>query len=259
MILRVCLTLAGCGLQINYIWSPRSIYFSPVSSLLQIELLYFNIILNQSYLIVATTMNRLTILALTLASANATGLLKRQDSDADLSSEIDDYLEEVCEPADESGMRDWSAPCNAVISIQYECMYGAAGAKLIREPASETDDQTGDDDDGPPEQPNDAQRVCFCQSQFADQIAGCMKCHEAHGGVEGSDWFSGDLIDPAVKQYCNASKPADQSFASFFFDLVSPENGTTTDSPAASTSAFLDPIGNKTDVSLYFTPSVTGT
>lgn len=204
-------------------------------------------------------MNRLTILALALASANAAGLVKRQDSDADLSSELDDYLEGVCEPADESGMRDWSAPCNAVISIQYECMYGAAGAKLIREPASETDDQTGDDDDGLPEQPNDAQRVCFCQSQFADQIAGCMKCHKAHGGVEGSDWFSGDLIDPAVKKYCNASEPTTESFATFFFDLVSPDNATTTETPAASTSAFSDPIGNKTDVSLYFTPSVTGT
>jgi hypothetical protein len=204
-------------------------------------------------------MNRLTILALALASANAAGIIKRQDSDADLSSELDDYLEGVCEPADKSGARDWSAPCNAVISIQYECMYGTAGGEYIRSPPQESDTQEGDDDEKLSEQPDEAQRVCFCQSQFIDQMAGCMKCHKDHGGVEGSDWFSGNLIDAATKDYCDASKPATESFASFFLDRISPDNVTTTESPAAQSSTFSDSIGNKTDVSLYFTPSVTGT
>jgi hypothetical protein len=201
-------------------------------------------------------MNRLAILALALASANATGLLRRQDSADDQSSELDDYLSEVCEPADQSGARDWSAPCNAVISIQYECMYGAAGAKYIRTPPQ---DQHEEDEDKLPEQPDEAQRICFCQSQFKDQIVGCMKCHKAHGGVEGSDWFSENLIDPAVKEYCNTSQPADESFGDFFLDHVSFGDGSTTESAGAQSSTFSDPIENKTDVSLYFTPSVTGT
>lgn len=204
-------------------------------------------------------MNRLTIFALALASANAAELTKRQGSDANISSELDDYLSDVCEPADRSGNRDWSAPCNAVISIQYECMYGAAGAKFIHSPAQGNDAQHGDDDDKLPEQPDEAQRICFCQSQFRDQIVGCMKCHKAHGGVEGSDWFSESLIDPAVQEYCNASTPADQSFGNFFLEHVPLNNGTTTESAVAQTSTFSDPIFNKTDVSLYFTPSVTGT
>ena len=199
-------------------------------------------------------MNRLMILALALASADATGLFKRQDSDADLSSVIDDYLSEVCEPVDQSGARDWSAPCNAVESIQYECMYGAAGAKYIHAPPQDEDE---DNDDNLPEQPAEAQRICFCQSQFRDQILGCMKCRKAHGGVEGSDWFNENLIHPAVKEYCNASQPADESFGDFFMDHVSLDAETT--SAAAQKSTFSDPIGNKTDVSLYFTPSVTGT
>jgi hypothetical protein len=203
-------------------------------------------------------MNRLTILALALATANAAGFIKRQDSEDNQDSELDDYLSEVCEPADDNGVRDWSAPCNAVLSIQYECMYGTAGGEYIRAPPQESDFQHGDDD-GLPEQPNEAQRICFCQSQFRDQIAGCMKCHKDHGGAEGSDWFGANLIDPATKEYCDASKPANESFSDFFLNHISLDNGTTTDSPAAQTSTFSDPIGNKTDVSLYFTPSVTGT
>ena len=204
----------------------------------------------QSHLIITTIMNHLTILALALAGANAAGLSKRQYS------ESDDYLQQVCAPADEAGNRDWSAPCNAVLSIQYECGYGTAGGELIRNPPRDIDDQYGDDDEGPPEQPYDAQRICVCQSQFRDQVTGCMKCFKDHGGVEGNDWFSPSLIDPAMNDYCNASAPATESFADFLFTHVMPDGETDTESES---STFSDPIGNKTDVSLYFTPSVTGT
>jgi hypothetical protein len=226
--------------------------------LLQIEPVCFKIF-NNPNLIIAAIMNRLAILALALATANAAGLNKRQDSDADLDNELDDYLSEVCEPADQNGVRDWSAPCNAVLSIQYECMYGTAGGDYIRAPPQASDTQDEDDGDGLSELPDDTQRVCFCQSQFRDQIAGCMKCHKDHGGAEGSDWFSQNLIDMATKEYCDASKPANESFSDFFLDHISPDNGTVTESSSAQTSTFSDPIGNKTDVSLYFTASVTGT
>jgi len=191
-------------------------------------------------------MNRLTILALAFASANAAGLNKRQSL-----SDSDEYLSSVCRPTNDSGDPDWSAPCNALVSVQYTCMYGISGDTLVH---------PGDDYEEPSELPIEAQRVCFCESEFRDQMAGCMDCMKAHGGVEGTDWFSSSLIDPAVAEYCNASAPATEGFANYIFEKV--EGGyedSTTDSATSESTTISDPIGNKTDVSLYFTPSVTGT
>jgi hypothetical protein len=192
-------------------------------------------------------MNSLTLLALAFAGANAAGLNKRQ-----YLSEGEAYLSDVCRPVSETGDQDWSAPCNAVISIQYTCMFGTAGGELLRTA------NPGTDYEEPTEQPIEAQRVCICESQFRDQMAGCMDCMKAHGGVEGRDWFSSSLIDPAVEKYCDASTPASEGFADYLFNQVEGSDSTTDDSTTESTT-FSDPIGNKTDVPLYFTPSVTGT
>jgi len=198
-------------------------------------------------------MNRLTVLTLAFAGAHAGGLIKRQYDD------YEDYIDGVCRPGDDGTDNfDWSAPCNAVMSIQYECIYGAEYGDFLRNPPPSDDPRWEDDAEAPTEQPYEAQRVCICQSQFVDQTTGCMKCNQAHGGVEGEDWFDMSLVDTAMKKYCDASTPATEGFANYFFNLV--EGGDeTTSSSAAESSTFSDPIGNKTDVSLYFTPSVTGT
>jgi len=194
-------------------------------------------------------MSRLTFLALALAGVSAAGLSKRQ-----YLTEGEAYLSDICRPAKDTGDQDWSAPCNALISIQYTCIYGTAGGELLR------NSSRSDDYEEPTEQPIEAQRVCICESQFRDQMAGCMDCMKSHGGVEGRDWFSSSLIDPAVEKYCDASAPATEGFADYLFNEVEGTDETTESAATDSASTtFSDPIGNKTDVSLYFTPSVTGT
>jgi hypothetical protein len=192
--------------------------------------------------------NRLSLLALAFAGTNAALLSKRQYSAAE------EHLNNVCQPIDESGARDFSAPCNAVYSIQYECSFGPAGGAMIRGPP-----QGDDDDDVEPDmQPNETQRVCFCQSEIRDMLDGCMKCMKAHGGVEGEDWWNSSLIDPAMDTYCDASTPATIDFNNFIFDRVQGGEASATEASEADYTTYSDSVGNATDVSLYFTPSVTG-
>lgn len=199
--------------------------------------------------------NRLSLLALAFAGTNAAILNKRQSA-----SDRDDYLQSVCYPADATGEPDWNAPCNALRSIQYECMYGPRGGELIRASPQDSNPQYDDDAEeveAPGLQPNETQRVCYCQSQFRDMMAGCMKCNEAHGGVEGADWFSASTLDPVVEKYCDADTAATEGFDTFFYNAV--ENvAPTTEAVDSETATVSDPIGNATDVSLYFTASVTG-
>lgn len=197
-------------------------------------------------------MNRLSLLALAFVGVNASLLSKRQDTTAP-DADYYDHLEAACRPTTDRGY-DFNAPCNAVLAIQYECMYGPVGGEIIRAAPEDMDSIAGDGD-GPDEQPFEAQRICFCQSQFEDMTAGCMKCLESHGGAKGEDWYGMDTITPALEKYCDANTPATEGFNTFFFNAVEGD----TSSDASSTSAFSDPIGTATDVSLYsFTPSVTG-
>jgi hypothetical protein len=192
--------------------------------------------------------NRLSLLALAFASTNAALLSKRQYSEAE------EHLNNVCQPIDESGARDFSAPCNAMYSIEYECSFGPAGGAMIRGPPH------GDDDDEvePSMQPNETQRVCICQSQIRDMMDGCMKCNKAHGGLEGEDWFASSLIDSAMDTYCNTSAPATVAFNDFIFERVEGGEASATEASEAEYTTYSDSVGNATDVSLYFTPSVTG-
>jgi hypothetical protein len=89
-------------------------------------------------------------------------------------------------------------------------------------------------------------------------LDGCMKCMKAHGGVEGEDWFSASLIDPAMDTYCNASNEATVAFNDFIFELVEGGEDSATESSEADPTTYTDSVGNATDVSLYFTASVTG-
>ena len=197
-------------------------------------------------------MTRLSLLALAFAGANASLLSKRQDSTAP-DEDYADLLQAACRPTTDRGY-DFNAPCNAVLAIQYECMYGPVGGEIIRADPDDMETIAGDGD-GPGEQPAEAQRICFCQSQFEDMIAGCMKCLQSHGGVEGEDWFDMSNIDPVMEKYCDANTLATEGFDTFFYNAV--ERNTSAD--GSSTSVFSDPIGTATDVSLYsFTPSVTG-
>lgn len=190
---------------------------------------------------------RLSTLALAISSIT----VNAQSND-------DDALRNLCKPIDSTNNFDWNAPCNALASIQYECMYGVDGRLLMYAPAGPGPRPDVDDPYLPEMQPYQAQRACICQSQHSDMLYGCMRCLESHGGVEGEDWFSDSKVDALMKSYCDAESPVTDNYAYlFYYSLV---DGDKTATPStASASELPSTVANVTDVSLYFTPSITGT
>lgn len=140
------------------------------------------------------------------------------------------------------------------------------------------------------EQSNATQRDCICMSQYFDQSAACKECYKRHGyaqlsrdGINGGINQADSLMDARVQQmfsssYCAATNTPTAGFAREVRSFppaqepttTNPWNGYATDIPnayessieeaadATSTRLFIDPLANETDVSLYYTPSVTG-
>ncbi|KAK4505587.1 hypothetical protein PRZ48_003550 [Zasmidium cellare] len=181
-------------------------------------------------------------------------------------SQYSSPVEEACNPSNSSGMPNFDAPCNAVVAIEYQCIYGpdyltaaANAGPYNRLRRRQSDDSDDDDDASLPMQSNSTQRTCICESQFFDQVQGCANCYTAHGSTEDMDSGLADksAIASLSSAYCAVSATPSLGLADYLFDWAENYNSS---NPATSTpSTMSDPIGNKTDVSLYFTPSVTGT
>ncbi|KAF2162151.1 hypothetical protein M409DRAFT_27534 [Zasmidium cellare ATCC 36951] len=180
--------------------------------------------------------------------------------------------EEACNPSNSSGLPDFNAPCNAVIAIEYQCIYGpdyltaaqSSGPynRLRRRQSSSSDDDSDDsDDDSLPEQNNSTQRTCICESQFFAQVQGCANCYSAHGSPQGIDDGLSDAsaLASLSSAYCAASATPTLGLADYLFDWADSYNASHPATATATASTMSDAIGNRTDVSLYFTPSVTGT
>lgn len=199
----------------------------------------------------SANMHAFFILALSFAGANASllsrGLSKRQLHNIDERRDWEDHLESVCMPATANDEQDWNAPCNAIVAIEYQCIYGA---EIMEALSGRTDDY-----EDPPMMSNETQRDCICQSQLMNQAAGCKACFKAHGGEGPSRTFIDfDRLEPLVNKYCNASATPTEAFPMVVYSLV--VTGPVESTAAATT--YSDPIGNATDVSRYFTPSMTG-
>jgi hypothetical protein len=201
-------------------------------------------------------MNRLSVFTLAVAGANASILHKRQGFTSESPSEFADYMSNVCNAQDESGETDMNLPCNQITAIQVECSFGPKAGDWWR-------NQSGSDDDDGSENlamlPYETQRVCICQSQHNDVLRGCFACQKAHGGLLPDEWINEDKIKEVTDKYCDADTPATDSYVNSIaraLDFMAP-NWDEIVNPASVT--YSDPIGSSTDVSLYFTPSVTGT
>jgi hypothetical protein len=204
------------------------------------------------------TMNRLSVFALAFAGANASFLNKRQGFSSDSPSDFAEYTSNVCMALDESGKSDMSLPCNQLVSIQYQCMGGSKLGDSWRN-ASSNDEEAEDDDDPEETLPNEAQRVCICQSQHNDLMKGCADCHKVHGGIAPEDSLTDSQIHAVMDKYCDASTPANDSYANVVYQLAYMGPGwDEISSPDSDSTTYSDPIGSATDVSLYFTASVTG-
>lgn len=200
-------------------------------------------------------MNRLSVFALAFAGANASLLNKRQGFSSDAPSEIADDVSDICLALDETGKSDMNLPCNQIVSIQYQCL---GGSKLGDSWRNQSFDNNGDSEETEI-LPNEAQRVCICQSQHNDLIKGCAECFRVHGGIAPENSLTDDQIHEVMDKYCDANTPATESYADVVSQLLfmGPNWGEISNSSTDSTT-YSDPIGSATDVSLYFTASVTG-
>lgn len=167
--------------------------------------------------------------------------------------EILSYLTEVCIPTNATGGPDFNAPCVATRLIEVECMYGSRGIDFL---LGNNDPNSGSfSEQSPPLLSNTTQRDCLCESQFFDEVQGCLDCYTAHGGGDAfGEVINTKQLSSMSSSYCAVTNTPTQGLAEVLYSLAP-----TTSSPSsAATSAFSDPIGNKTAVSYYFTPSVTG-
>ncbi|EME85668.1 uncharacterized protein MYCFIDRAFT_213948 [Pseudocercospora fijiensis CIRAD86] len=163
------------------------------------------------------------------------------------------YLASVCQPYNSTNMPDLNAPCNAIAAIQGECIYGP---EYLSVPNSNGDRDFGDIST----QSNETQRVCLCESQFWDLATGCFSCYKKHGGeMDGAGTISDGTVSSISSKYCAATMTPTAGLADYLFALASSLEPSSTQTGSAQTSvSYLDSIGNKTEVSYYYTPSVTG-
>ncbi|KAH9828179.1 hypothetical protein Tdes44962_MAKER02542 [Teratosphaeria destructans] len=205
-----------------------------------------------------------TLLTLALVAATTTTAhlnpFKRQttyDPDDDESTGLT-YLQSVCMPLNSTSEPDLSAPCWQDYAITYECAYGSPGLSAALENANT--DGYGISDDAVPLS-NETQRDCVCSSQFFAAIEGCSECYKAHGASEDDNpayAAATSVLESFSSSYCAVTNTPTVGLADALYELVTASALTASVETAAETSTFSDPIGNSTAVSLYWTPSVTG-
>ncbi|TKA79505.1 hypothetical protein B0A55_02447 [Friedmanniomyces simplex] len=214
-------------------------------------------------------MQHLTLLTLGLAAASSASLLARQIQCSDPTSDNclqqeSDYLQQVCMPTNSTGDPDFNAPCNQVQAITVECIYGSTGLSSLTSSGASSNSGYGSDGLGgsPARLSNSTQRECVCESQFFGILAGCNDCYNAHGGAQ--DGVLGTVAPSfyasASSSYCAVTNTPTVGFDDVLYGFATGSVGSSVASAAstASASSFSDPVGNKTAVSYYFTPSVTG-
>lgn len=163
------------------------------------------------------------------------------------------YLADVCEEG-----KDWSIPelpCEIAAAIDYQCKTGLG---------LETYDVRPDCYDTNTCQSFDFQRTCYCKSQYLDNSLGCSACYRRHGGTMTYDWAA---LPSIMSDYCNPQASPTCFFEDYLSPVHSPVSSKGGDNYGGSGPStyglpshtkFSDPLSDSTDVSLYFTPSKTG-
>ena len=209
-------------------------------------------------------------------SLPTTHLFKRQQAavtcdDAeslDCAAHETQYYNQVCSPKNATGGRDYNAPCNAIAAITAECIYGADYTQILAGGDSDSDSSAalqGIDADEPTTLGNATQRACVCESQFFDQALGCATCYNSHGApADLAGGIDAAFFSTISASYCAVTMTPTAGFAEYLYSFAEagPSNTASSSSSASATGTGLiisDQIGNKTAVSYYFTPSVTGT
>lgn len=165
------------------------------------------------------------------------------------------YLADVCE-----GGNQWSSPslpCEIAAAIDYQCKTGLEFDTYNNRP---------DCYDTNTCQPYDFQRTCYCKSQFLDSSLGCAACYKKHGASMTYDWSA---LPSIMNDYCDPQASPTCFFEDYLGAVYTPTSSSSGDAyssyslatfggPPRTSTKFSDPLGDSTDVSLYFTPSKTG-
>lgn len=154
---------------------------------------------------------------------------------------------------------DWTAPCAAVQAIQAQCSWGPDALEWVQNQVQSR--MEGEEPEFLPDtweqQPPELVRACYCSSQYAEMVLGCGACLEGHG------------IDPEAGSGMTSNTTAMRKWSELFCDVdASPTQEDMSEAfeialghdpavvPMSVTSTASNTLGNATDVSLYFTPSV---
>jgi hypothetical protein len=178
-------------------------------------------------------------------------------SDVGNTSEAE-QLYSACFPGIFDNQTDWTAPCPAMQAIQGQCMWGPDALDYVKRIIN----SQGNDNEFIPEtwemQPPEVMRACLCSSQYAEMVLGCGACfaareisqsYMAHGGITSN----ATTMQEWSKAYCDASKtPTEDSFSDAADIIFGEANDADDDSSLATSSS----ASRATDVSLYFTASV---
>jgi hypothetical protein len=153
----------------------------------------------------------------------------------------------ACFPRNSAGQRDYNAPCNQFYAIGAQCKYGPQGVDI----------DVANTEGWQPQSP-ETQRTCICQSQMTDAVVGCMAClnlrKEPHLFGDGGDAWKG-FWQTKTQQYCEVDLTPIQGFVDYFRDALFETFGE--DDLDDTSSVEQDPLGSSTDVSIYYTMSVT--
>ena len=156
-----------------------------------------------------------------------------------------------CYPRNATGFFDYNAPCNQAIAIEAQCAYGPPMLQISTF-AFDSGEYPAVNP-GVPEVSPEAERTCICQSQHIDAAIGCTRCTKAHQIYHQSKDME-TYIYAEMEQYCDVDFNTAQSFSEFSLqsslDFFYDE-----DAPADPYTA--EVISTSTDVSLYYTMSVT--
>ena len=167
-----------------------------------------------------------------------------------------DYLTQICRPLNSTGYVDLNAPCNVLDLLNIECIYGLQHLDLGKDY-----DFSSPKNEHFIEQHTASQRLCACESQFWDSLQGCAACYREHGG--GMEYTApSSYISSMSSAYCAATATPTLGLIDFeesWYTISAFSSILSSATAEAKTSTFSDPIGNKTAVSLYYTPEVTGT
>jgi hypothetical protein len=178
-------------------------------------------------------------------SASPSEIVPRSDATSTAQQDLDNYVSGICDPNGSS-----TRPCEAVAAINYQCITGLDyDAVDIRGPNYPSCYDTATC------QSDEFQRTCFCQSQFVDSTIGCLDCYILHGGADSTPMTSINMsaIEPVMDEYCNPMVDPTTNFNDYIASIYTDPEYTST------LTKWSDPLGfSKTDVSLYYTPSMTG-